>query len=191
MPSAFTHIFVGEALGKACTAEKMPVKFWVLTGACSILPDLDVIAFRLRIPYGNMFGHRGFSHSLLFAAIVGMLAALLAFRDEPRPPRRWWGSAFLFFLVTASHGLLDAMTNGGYGIGFFIPFDKTRYFLPWRPLVVSPIGVHGFLGRWGWEVMKSEFVWIWLPMIALLAGMLLYRRLTKRQPRDLQGTVDH
>src|SRR5215831_7502105 len=42
------------------------------------------------------------------------------------------------FLATASHGVLDAMTNGGLGVAFFSPFDTTRYFLPWRPIRVSP-----------------------------------------------------
>ena len=179
MASAFTHIFVGEALGKIYTEDKVPARFWVLAAACSIVPDLDIIVFYLRVPYGHMFGHRGFSHSLLFAAITGMLTVLLAFRDVPRRSSKWWGLVSFFFLVTASHGVLDAMTNGGYGIGFFSPFDKTRYFLPWRPLVVSPIGVHGFFSRWGWDVMKSEFLWIWLPMTALSAGVIAFRKMKK------------
>jgi len=49
-----------------------------------------------------------------------------------------------FFLATASHGLLDAMTDGGLGVAFFVPFDKHRYFLPWTPIRVSPIGVGRF-----------------------------------------------
>jgi hypothetical protein len=39
-----------------------------------------------------------------------------------------------FFVVTASHGALDAMTDGGLGIAFFAPFDNTRYFFPFRPI---------------------------------------------------------
>ena len=39
------------------------------------LPDFDVVAFKLGIAYHDAFGHRGFSHSLLFAAILGALAA--------------------------------------------------------------------------------------------------------------------
>jgi inner membrane protein len=179
MASGFTHIFVGEALGKIYTEDKMPARFWVLAGACSVVPDLDIIAFYLRVPYSHMFGHRGFSHSLLFAAFTGMLTALLAFRDVPRWSGKWWRLAFFFFLVTASHGVLDAMTNGGYGIGFFSPFDNTRYFLPWRPLVVSPIGVHGFFTRWGWDVIKSEFIWVWLPMTAVSAWVIAFRKKKK------------
>jgi inner membrane protein len=54
------------------------------------------------------------------------------------------------FLATASHGVLDAMTDGGLGVAFFSPFDNRRYFLPWRPIVVSPISIARFFsGRVG------------------------------------------
>ena len=176
MASGFTHIFVGEAFAKIYAEKKMPAKFWVLAAVCSILPDLDIVGFYLGIKYRSPFGHRGFSHSLLFAAIMGISAAFLAFREVPRGSRKWWGLAAFFFLVTASHGILDAMTDGGYGIGFFVPFDDTRYFLPWRPLVVSPVGVYGFFSRWGWDVMKSEFIWIWVPTLIVVAAALVYRK---------------
>jgi hypothetical protein len=35
-----------------------------------------------------------------------------------------------FSFVTASHGMLDAMTDGGLGVAFFAPFDNARYFFP-------------------------------------------------------------
>jgi len=179
MATGFTHTFVAIAGAKLAYPEKTPHRFYPLVVLCSLLPDLDVIAFRLHIPYGNPFGHRGFSHSLAFAALLGLVVALLAFRDVPRWSRSWWKLAGFFFLVTASHGVLDAMTNGGYGIGFFVPFDNTRYFLPWRPLVVSPIGIRGFLSRWGWDVVMSELIWIWVPVLLVLAGVHLYRRMLR------------
>jgi inner membrane protein len=158
----------------------MPLRFWMLGVFCSLLPDLDVIAFRLGIPYRHMLGPRGFSHSLPFALIVGLLVVLLAFRSVPRFTRKWWVLACYFFAVTASHGVLDAMTSGGYGIAFFAPFDNTRYFLPWRPLVVSPIGVYGFFSRWGWNVIVSELLWIWMPTLLFLVMLLLYRKKLRR-----------
>ncbi len=169
-------MFVGLAGGKIAFPEKMPTRFWLLSAACSVLPDVDVLAFRLGIPYRHLFGHRGFAHSLLFAALVGFLVTLLAFRTEPRFSFRWWKQVVWFFAVTASHGVLDAMTGGGLGVGFFIPFDTHRYFLPWRPLVVSPIGVRGFFSRWGVRVVTSELLWIWLPLLSLLCARTLWRR---------------
>jgi inner membrane protein len=81
------------------------------------------------------------------------------------------------FLATASHGFLDAMTSGGLGVAFFAPFSETRYFLPWRPIVVSPISIYGFVGRRGLMVMWSELEWVWLPAVLIfLAGLALWRR---------------
>jgi inner membrane protein len=72
--------------------------------------------------------------------------------------------------VTASHGALDALTNGGLGVAFFAPFDATRYFFPWRPVEVSPIGVAAFFSQRGLEVFVSELLWLWLPAAALVGG---------------------
>lgn len=176
MASTFTHGFVALAFGRISATEKPPPRFWLLGILCSVLPDFDVVAFRLGVPYGHMLGHRGYSHSLLFAVTTAALVMLLAFRDVPLFSKKWRMLSAYFFIVTASHGVLDAMTNGGYGIGFFVPFDNGRYFLPWRPLRVSPIGVFGFLSRWGWDVIRSEFLWIWLPLLAALGCSALLRR---------------
>jgi len=65
-------------------------------------------------------------------------------------------NASLLFLTTASHGFLDAMTNGGLGIAFFSPFDPTRYFFPWKPILVSPIGLGRFLSQRGAAVLAAK-----------------------------------
>ena len=84
------------------------------------------------------------------------------------------------FLATASHGVLDAITNGGLGAAFFSPFDNTRYFLPWRPVLVSPIAVTRFFTSRGFAILQSELLWIWLPAILFAAMVVMLRR--KSQP---------
>ena len=84
------------------------------------------------------------------------------------------------FLATASHGLLDAMTEGGLGVAFFSPFNNRRYFLPWRPVGVSPVAVLRFFAPRGFAILQSELLWIWLPAI-LFASLLLTLRRTSRQ----------
>ena len=66
--------------------------------------------------------------------------------------------------------MLDAMTNGGLGVAFFSPFDTTRYFLPFRPVEVSPIGVREFFTGRAWNILISEMKWIWIPA-AVTAGL--------------------
>ena len=80
------------------------------------------------------------------------------------------------FLVAASHGVLDAMTNGGLGVAFLSPFDTSRYFLPWRPIEVSPLALSRFFSARGFAVLQSELVWIWLPTVLVAATAWLVRR---------------
>ena len=145
-----------------------------------MLPDIDVIAFAFGIPYGDMFGHRGFTHSLFFAVVIGVLVTWhLLHRpgsDSHRPGARSHRLAlFIWFTaLTASHGILDAMTNGGRGIAFFAPFSDHRYFFPWRPIQVSPIGV-GFFSARGLRVLASEAGWIWVPSAIIAVSARLFR----------------
>ena len=163
MPTIFSHGIVGIALGKVFTSETLPARFWVLTLVCPILPDLDVIGFEFGIGYRDMLGHRGLSHSLPFALLIAFGAAWIALSGTSPARKAWLPLVLFFFAVTASHGLLDALTDGGLGVAFFAPFSNTRYFLPWRPIKVSPLGPDAFFGRRGLAALWSEFKWIWIP----------------------------
>jgi inner membrane protein len=177
MPSAFTHIFVAEMLWKTRFPEEpMATRFWVLTAVCSILPDVDVAGFYLGVKYGELFAPRGFFQSLYFALIVALLVVLFAFPAIARFSRRWWALLAFFFVVTASHGLLDSMTDKGMGVGFFIPFENTRYFMLWRPVDSSPMSIPRFFGHAGLHVLYNEIIWIWTPMIALYGLATLSRK---------------
>ena len=168
MPTAFSHAFVAVALGKTFKFRPSTRRFWILSIFCAVIPDIDVLAFGFGLDYSHMLGHRGLTHSLFFAIVLSALVVVLGFREVKYFSARWWALIFYFFMVTASHGLLDALTNGGLGVAFFAPFSSTRYFLPWAPLEVSPIGLSFFSPR-GLEVIKSEFLWIWIPGAALIA----------------------
>jgi inner membrane protein len=145
-----------------------------LTGAAlAMLPDADVIGFRLGVTYGDDWGHRGASHSLLFAALVTMV--LLAVWPAARSRL---AACFLYF-STASHGLLDTLTNGGMGVALFWPFDTTRYFALWHPILVAPIGARFFTAR-GIATLLAESRWIWLPCLLIAGSAMIARR--QRQP---------
>jgi inner membrane protein len=92
---------------------------------------------------------------------------------------RWLKLAILFAITTASHGFLDAFTDAGYGIGFFIPFDNSRYFFPWRPLKTSPIGITSFFNGNALAIMKNEIIWVWLPVLILGGITWIVRRSTR------------
>jgi inner membrane protein len=166
MPTILSHAVAALGIGAAFFGRKAPIRVLALGALCSMLPDADVLGFPLGIRYGDLLGHRGFSHSVAFAAVLAALAVPLV-RGKEGPE---WGRLWTYlFLATVSHGLLDALTDGGLGVAFFAPFDETRYFFPFRPIEVSPIGP-GFFSKRGLAVIASEMLWVWLPSLAL-AGM--------------------
>lgn len=188
MASAFSHAFVALALGKA---PRHPLFTWpvlFLGMACSIVPDLDVIGFSFGIQYGDLWGHRGMTHSLLFASLLSALLTAIWHRQQSAAAQ---ASLFVYlFLCTASHGLLDALTDGGLGVAFFSPFDTSRYFFTARPVAVSPIGINAFFSEKAFHVLASEVQWIWLPTMAglLIVRMLQYLRsaqwMVPQAPKD-------
>jgi inner membrane protein len=161
MASAFSHAFLSLALGNASHHSVMTWPVLFLGMACSILPDADVIGFSFGIRYGDLWGHRGMTHSFFFAGLLSALLVTMGFRQ--RSPTTKAGLFLYLFLCTASHGVLDALTDGGLGVAFFSPFDTTRYFFPIRPVAVSPIGIGEFFSIDALRILASEITWIWLP----------------------------
>lgn len=177
MPTIFSHALTAAAAARWWPG-RLSVRFWTWTAVCAMLPDADVIAFAFGIPYGDMFGHRGFTHSFFFAAVIGALVATHVSHQSHRLHRSHLSHRFALFIwftaLTASHGILDAMTNGGRGIAFFAPFSDHRYFFPWRPIQVSPIGV-GFFSARGLRVLVSEAGWMWVPSAIIAVSARLFR----------------
>jgi inner membrane protein len=183
MPSVFSHAIAAVAIGGAAVGGPRRLTIWTLGAICAVVPDLDVVSFHFGLPYGHMLGHRGLSHSLPFAAVLAAIVTvfLRRIRTTSGSVGRLWA---FFFLATASHGVLDAMTDGGLGVAFFAPFSDARYFFPWRPIVVSPIGVGEFFGPRGLRVIWSELGWVWLPSAVVLLASLRRPRAGEQALRD-------
>ncbi|HET9961753.1 MAG TPA: metal-dependent hydrolase [Nitrospiraceae bacterium] len=179
MASAISHAVVALTIGKTIPPAGFPASVLVLGMLCAIIPDADVLGFRFGIEYGAPWGHRGLTHSLFFAALLSGILTGLCYRLKSAVER--WAFGGYFFGCTASHGVLDAMTNGGLGVAFFSPFDQTRYFFSFRPVLVSPIGVGEFFTSYGMQVVLSEMLWIWLPAsLFFMTGRLLLRLMNRR-----------
>ena len=170
MPTIITHAVVGLSAAAVAGEKDHRLKWLGLSAFCAILPDADVIGFKFGVAYADFLGHRGFFHSIFFASLVGLLVATLFFRDDGIGSRPWWGRALFFSLVTASHGILDAFTNGGLGIALLSPFDNARLFFPERPILVSPFSPRQFLSLKGLNIIKSELLWVWFPVISVTLG---------------------
>lgn len=182
MPSIFAHALAGAALATAFSPPQVSRRLWIAGALCAALPDMDALGR----PFGNVRyegafgGHRGLTHSLIFAVVVGAVVVWAFFRD-----RRWDGvrirlSASLF-LATASHGLLDALSTIGDGVAFFAPFSFTHYAFTWQP--IGDIGPRG-----GWvrlpAIIGNELLWVGLPSLLVVAIALIVRRHSRDQPRS-------
>lgn len=146
--------------------EKLKSKLAIVCVFLSILPDFDVVFHFAGVPYESQWGHRGFTHSLVFAIVCGLICTFF-FPEKKK-------SVFLLTtLSTFSHPLSDMLTDGGLGVALWWPFDTTRYFFPLRPIRVSPIGIGNFIGWRGVQVLLSEFLILWVPLVSL--GLLSKR----------------
>nr|WP_294976193.1 metal-dependent hydrolase [uncultured Pseudomonas sp.] len=175
MTTLITHPLPVLAAGLALGSRVVPPRLLLAGLFAACLPDFDVIAFKLGIAYQDALGHRGFSHSLLFAALLGLLGAACCRRLGCGPLK----AGLWIALATASHSLLDAMTDGGLGVAWFWPWSDRRYFLPLHPIEVSPIGLSRFLSPRGAQVLLSEARWVWIPCVAIALGGIALRRLLR------------
>lgn len=174
MPSIISHAAIPLALWYAADRGRISPRLLAAGTAAAMLPDLDVAAFALGIPYADGFGHRGASHSILFAVLIASLgiAACKALRARPSQAAAW------LFVCAISHPLLDTMTSGGLGVALLWPWSEQRFFAPWRPILVSPFA-NGFFSARGMLTLLSELRWVWLP---LFVGATLWKLIQRAEP---------
>ncbi len=172
MPSILAHAAVPLAVGLGLGPRRVPRALLAAGIAASMLPDADVVAFAMRLAWDHAYAHRGASHSLGAALLVGLLAAACA-----RALGTSAGRAFLFVGGSmASHGVLDMFTDGGAGIALAWPLSDERWFAPWQPIAVSPIGLSRFFSMRGLEVIVSEAIWVWIPALGAYTSLRLFDR---------------
>ena len=174
MPSIITHAAVPLAIWFAAERGRISPRLLAAGVAAAMLPDMDVAAFAFGIPYADGFGHRGASHSILFAALIGMLGIAMCKSLHSKPAQ----AGVFLFACAISHPLLDAMTSGGLGVALLWPWNEQRFFAPWRPILVSPFA-NGFFSARGISTLLSELRWVWLP---LLVGATLWKLIQHAKP---------
>ena len=173
MPTILSHAAVPLAIGLGLGGHVVSRRLLIAGIAMSMLPDLDVLAFRFQIAYADTFGHRGASHSITLAILTALLALLFA--HKLNTGRR---IAFIFVAIsTASHGILDTFTNGGHGAALWWPLSDERVFAPWQVIEASPLSMRRVFSTKGLEVLQSELLWIWLPLTMVFFILVLMRRM--------------
>jgi inner membrane protein len=121
---SLTHLALGACMGEAFAGKKLGRKAMLWGALAQSIPDIDFLASFWTDTVSNLLAHRGFTHSMLFCALVTPFLALMAERWH-RPHnislRRWM---MFFGCVIFIHIFLDAFNN--YGVGWFEPFSHRR-----------------------------------------------------------------
>jgi len=183
MASSIGHAAAALTIAAALRpAGRMPRRFWWLAAAAGVLPDVDALGR----PFGAgdlawLGGHRAFSHSIVFAALLGIVLAAVARRAVPRggaqPDDASVGRLWLaFVLAGASHGLLDTLTSYGEGVALLAPMSWARFSAPWHPLdPAAAAGGHTGPAQLVYGLL-NEAAWIWLPALTVGLGVGAARR---------------
>ena len=116
---SLTQIVLGAAVGEAVLGKKIGNKAMVLGAIAGTIPDFDVAAGFFTDTVSALEIHRGITHSIVFAVVVGLLFAwLLALWDKRATLKQWW---LFWFLTFVTHPMLDAHTT--WGTQLFWPFE--------------------------------------------------------------------
>jgi inner membrane protein len=152
-----------------------------LFAGLALLPDADVMLVALGACDAGACGHRGASHSLPVAILIGLIGGLLAWR------LRWpvVRTIIATTVAVASHAVLDAFGAGGRGLPLLWPFSDERFMSPVRIFPDAPRGL-AFLSRPGVTSLVIEFA-VFLPLMVValwprIGAWLSARRVGRRIP---------
>jgi len=137
-----------------------------LAAICAAAPDLDLIGWPLGVPFQAPLGHRGLTHSIPFAVLLGGVASAAFLRMLHSQERI--RATLALILATATHGVLDALTTySPTGPAFWAPFSNARYRFLWTPLT----GEGGFSTSFA-----REALYVYVPALVVIFGIAWWRR---------------
>jgi len=119
---SLTQFILGAAVGEAVLGKKAGNKAILWGGIAGTIPDLDVF-FTMGSALKEITLHRGFSHSLLFAALMALALGYLV-NKLYKNKIGFKGWTLLFFWSIITHPILDTFTT--YGTQLFLPFSDYR-----------------------------------------------------------------
>ncbi len=133
---SFSQAALGAAVGYAVAGRRLGRRAIAFGALAGTIPDLDNVALMLTDGWAEWRHHRGLTHGLFFAPVMGPLLGWIVWRmhnrTKPFEPvgshdaAPAWMALFFFALVT--HPLLDFFTI--YGTQLLAPFDTTRFAVP-------------------------------------------------------------
>ncbi|TNF80275.1 MAG: metal-dependent hydrolase [Gammaproteobacteria bacterium] len=132
----FSQAALGAVVAQAAGHRTLGYRAAVYGALAGALPDVDVL-FSLNGDFvDQLVSHRGITHSLFFAPVIGpALGWLIWYREKMRRedpgPRHIWMWAITLALL--SHPLLDLLTP--YGTQLMLPFSDARFAVNAMPII--------------------------------------------------------
>jgi len=120
MPLPVAHGLLGASVAAALRQSSQSCQWRLLWMAAflGVCPDFDYVLNWLRISGGGW--HHGFTHSIFFAFLLGLIAAAVLREKKVR-------SVILYSAATVSHTLLDFLMTESRGVALWWPFTNQRY----------------------------------------------------------------
>lgn len=135
-----TQMLFGAVVAQAAFRRRLGRKAVVAGALVGLVPDLDVAAGWIGGPFANWVHHRGVTHSILFAPLVGLLMAFALSlwrrrrpaeaRGDPEHQRAW---IWLVMLVLVTHPVIDLFTS--YGTQLLAPLSAHRFAIDAMPII--------------------------------------------------------
>lgn len=149
---SLTQVVLGAAVGEAVAGPRLGRRAALWGAVAGTLPDLDVLTYPFLNEAASLRVHRGITHGLPFAFVVGPVLGYLvwrlyrwrAARDPDRAaPGTWrdWTTVFFWGLLT--HPLLDVFTV--YGTQLLAPFSDRPYAIG-STFIIDPLYTLPLLG---------------------------------------------
>lgn len=170
---------LGAAIGYAVGGKRLGRSALAAGAIAGTIPDLDTFALLPFDAFASWTGHRGLSHSLFFAPVVGPLLGWAVWRwnrhRRPFDPAGEedaladWVRVFFFGIVT--HPLLDWFTI--YGTQLLAPFSSARFALPGLGIIDPGYTLPLLIGI-GCVLARPHANWARLAILAALAASTLY-----------------
>ncbi len=121
---SITHIALGAIAGEILLGKTIGKKAMILGAIANSFPDIDFLASLWLSPTDNLLAHRGFTHSILCAALLSLLFSWITSKWYSKEPVSFTAWLLFFSSQLMLHLFMDAFN--AYGVGWFIPFSDTR-----------------------------------------------------------------
>ncbi|MDB5015875.1 MAG: inner rane protein [Mucilaginibacter sp.] len=120
-----THLALGACTGEILLGKKLGKKALLWGALAQNLPDADTFVSEFFSADKGYLIHRGITHSLSFAIVIGLGLALAAKSIHRKQNLSFALLAFFFCFQLMIHDLLD--TCNSYGTGLLEPFSHQRF----------------------------------------------------------------